>query len=91
MKTKVLTTSELNQILISKGYSGGITINPESNIWGADRLFFQEYGDGFSTCGLYKFCPLPDMPESGNLKSLANYAKLNASNKRIFIQLVENL
>lgn len=53
MKRKVLTVSEVNQMLIRKGYRSCETIHIDiENSWEADTLVFEEYGNGHSVCGL---------------------------------------
>ena len=53
MKRKVLTVSEVNQMLIRRGYRSCETIHIDiENSWEADTLVFEEYKDGHSVCGL---------------------------------------
>lgn len=88
---RALTTSELNSILIDKGYNGMYTIKdiPE-NKWNADCIGFDECEYGKSYCYLYKSHPYKDSV-GAHLEVKANYSKLNATNKKEFQKIVEAL
>ena len=93
MRRKALSVSEVNQLLLSKGYKVMRTIRIDiENSWDADIVSFEEYGDGKSYCNLYKFYQHEGCPEGcGNLKRLANYSKLKAAEKHEFINIVNQL
>lgn len=93
MRRKALSVSEVNQLLLSKGYKNMHTIRIDiENSWGADTLSFEEFGDNKSYCNLYKFYQSEGCPEGcGNLKRLASYNKLKASEKHEFINIVNQL
>lgn len=93
MKRKVLTVSEVNQMLIRKGYRNCETIRIDTeNSWGADILAFEEYKDGHSVCALYKFHQHEDCPVGcGNLTRVATYRKLKVAEKYEIISIVAQL
>lgn len=50
---KALTTSELNQVLMSKGFNQHNSNDLPKNKWGADYFTFTETDEGISYLGLY--------------------------------------
>lgn len=79
---KTLTTSELNQILISKNYGQYQIYNLPKNKWGADYFSFIECKDGYSAIQL---C----IHISENLsKCILKYNKMKAADKKEFASLV---
>lgn len=93
MKRKVLTVSEVNQMLIRKGYRSCETIHIDiENSWEADTLVFEEYGNGHSVCGLYKFHQSEGCSVGcGNLTRVATYRKLKVAEKYEIISIVARL
>ena len=84
MKRRVLTVSEVNQMLIRKGYRSCETIHIDiENSWEAD---------GHSVCGLYKFHQSEGCPVGcGNLTRVATYRKLKVAEKYEIIGIVARL
>lgn len=93
MKRKVLTVSEVNQMLIRKGYRSSEVIHIDiENSWGADSLIFEEYGEGRSVCALYKFHQSEGCSAGcGNLTRVATYRKLKVAEKYEIIGIVAQL
>lgn len=83
---KALTVSEINNVLIEKGYKSGysIDINALENKWCADCLSFLEY-NGKSYCELLKSY------ENGACIRLVSYSKLNSNDKKEFQKIIDKL
>lgn len=90
---RALTVSEINKILIEKGYNKSLIIkNIPQNKWEGNVISFDEYDDGKSYCSLYEFIQKDDLPKGcGSLILKANYSKLKAQDKKEFQKLIENL
>lgn len=90
---RALTVSEINKVLIDKGYRNNrsIEIDPALNKWEADTLCFSDYEDGYSSCGLYKFTTFNSRTTSGCLNRIVAYNKLNAAEKKEFQVIIDNL
>lgn len=84
---RALTVSELNAILIEKGYNGGygVDLEPDENKWGATNICFSEDPEGKSYCGLYKKAGIC------SLVRVASYTKLKAVDKKEFRVIVDAL
>jgi hypothetical protein len=79
---KALTTSELNQILIEKGFKSNQGISLPSNKWEADEFLFEECSGGSSYIGLYK--------KIGSVMSrrIIRYNQMNAKDKKEFVNII---
>jgi len=80
-------------MLIRKGYKHltMIPINIE-NSWNAGFLYFEEYEDGHSYLGLYKFHQYKDCPAGAGCSTrLATYRKLKAAEKWEIIGIIAQL
>lgn len=88
MRTRALTVSEINSILIEKGYKGcsGVKLISSENKWEADSICFSEdKKTGRSFCGLYK--------KAGTcmLIRTETYVKMKNADKKEFQKIIENL
>jgi hypothetical protein len=90
---KTLTVSEINQILISKGFKPIFTIkiDPSTNKYGADRISFSELKDGYSRCVLGKFVPYEGSKGHGTIVPIINYGKASASDKKEIERIIKAL
>lgn len=90
---KALTVSEINQILISKGFKQMFTIkiDPSTNKYGADRIRFSELGNGYSRCVLGKFVPYEGSKGHGTIVPIINYGKASASDKKEIERIIKAL
>jgi hypothetical protein len=79
---KALTTSELNQKLIAKGFKPNQGINLPNNKWGADTFSFEECSGGNSYIGLYK------KVSSDISKRIIKYNQMNATDKKEFSSII---
>jgi hypothetical protein len=81
---KALTTSELNQLLISKGLKSNYSYNLPTNKWNADSFTFNEGSKGISYLNLTK-----KVSEYTSTK-VESYSKMNASDKKEFASIILN-
>jgi hypothetical protein len=81
---KALTTSELNQLLITKGFENRKTYSLPINKWNADVFFFQEDSKGNS------YVILTKKVSEYLSKTVAKYSKMNASDKKEFVNIIFN-
>jgi hypothetical protein len=79
---KALTTSELNQILIQKGFKSNQGIILPTNKWEADTFIFEECIGGSSYLGLYK--------KIGSVMSerIIKYNQMSAKDKKEFVNII---